>query len=316
MKELVRVACNNNFNCTPKEWIQLDAFSKENPDKVFFINSNIKTPKLDTIKDHPYKVVITINPDLLINQTYLTKLFKLPKSKIAFVRLKWLPLDMSIWNTLTLLFDKGYKVVITLQRFNSLKTLTEYTDPKYYKFDCSRYRLTGKGLQHIKTLVKALNALDNVSGLLKAYKALKSYKQTIKPVYICDEKGLGCEGCKQCALLTINDPTAKITSLNLSTSGICPYNCPDCYAKTMQNFLKGCGKNPIHYDRIAPNRKQAGYTKHIKNAQQKDDCATDPRYWDCECKTNYIHKKSTKKYCSKCDTYAMDQPDSRVKEIK
>ena len=43
--------------------------------------------------------------------------------------------------------------------------------------------------------------------------------------------------------------------------------------------------------------------------------ATDPNYWDCECKENYIHHKSARKECPKCGTYHEDQPDSRVSEI-
>ena len=38
-------------------------------------------------------------------------------------------------------------------------------------------------------------------------------------------------------------------------------------------------------------------------------------YWDCECKSNYIHKKTEKHHCVKCDTYEEDQPDSRQEEV-
>lgn len=47
-----------------------------------------------------------------------------------------------------------------------------------------------------------------------------------------------------------------------------------------------------------------------------EPCATDPRYWDCECKAGYIHKKSVGKYCRICGAVAADQPDSRKTEIK
>ena len=43
---------------------------------------------------------------------------------------------------------------------------------------------------------------------------------------------------------------------------------------------------------------------------------TDPNYWDCECKENYIHHKSARKECPKCGTYHEDQPDSRVSEVE
>lgn len=44
---------------------------------------------------------------------------------------------------------------------------------------------------------------------------------------------------------------------------------------------------------------------------------TDTDYWDCECKTNYIHLKSKGRFCSKCKVHEEDgMPDSRVSEIK
>jgi len=41
---------------------------------------------------------------------------------------------------------------------------------------------------------------------------------------------------------------------------------------------------------------------------------TNPNYWDCECKHNYIHLKSETK-CIHCGALANDQPDSRQNEI-
>ena len=40
-----------------------------------------------------------------------------------------------------------------------------------------------------------------------------------------------------------------------------------------------------------------------------------PDYWDCECESNYIHKKAETNHCVKCDTHEDDQPDSRQEEI-
>tara|TARA_R110000744_G_scaffold198235_2_gene317465 strand:- start:291 stop:656 length:366 start_codon:yes stop_codon:yes gene_type:complete len=43
---------------------------------------------------------------------------------------------------------------------------------------------------------------------------------------------------------------------------------------------------------------------------------TDPRYWDCECDENYIHKKSIEPVCNVCG-YGHDEcADSRPNEIK
>jgi hypothetical protein len=42
---------------------------------------------------------------------------------------------------------------------------------------------------------------------------------------------------------------------------------------------------------------------------------TDPKFWDCECKDDYIKSKKQKS-CKKCGTRSEDQPDSRVNEIQ
>jgi hypothetical protein len=41
---------------------------------------------------------------------------------------------------------------------------------------------------------------------------------------------------------------------------------------------------------------------------------TDPRYWDCECDSRYVHSKS-KSHCVKCNARAEDQPDSHIFEL-
>ena len=40
-----------------------------------------------------------------------------------------------------------------------------------------------------------------------------------------------------------------------------------------------------------------------------------PNYWDCECESDYIHKKVETNHCVKCDTYEEDQPDSRQEDV-
>jgi hypothetical protein len=137
--------------------------------------------------------------------------------------------------------------VITLQRFNGLRTLQKFTDRKHYAYSCSRFRLTGSALKNIMTAIVGLRAAGH-------------------GVWICDQSGLGCGGCGLCSQLTTGQ-SLKISSLNLSSSGICPYNCPDCYAKTMQHFCESMGHEPIMYDRILQNKKQSGRTAHIKENQ-------------------------------------------------
>ena len=87
-------------------------------------------------------------------------------------------------------------------------------------------------------------------------------------MFICDRIGVGCGGCKLCTMLT-SGAESKLSSINLSTSGICKFNCPDCFAKTLQHFSVAMGYNPIVYDKIKANSKQAGKTEHIKNTLQK-----------------------------------------------
>ena len=50
------------------------------------------------------------------------------------------------------------------------------------------------------------------------------------------------------------------------------------------------------------------------NKIKTNEIDTTEKYWDCECKENYIHPNS-QKVCFKCNTVATDQPDSRVDEV-
>jgi hypothetical protein len=244
MNEIVRIGTLNNFNCKSSEWKQVESFESQHPDKTFFINCNINTPKLETVNDHHNKVVITVNPDITFPSKVLVKLARINRDKIAFLRIKYIPCNQDIKNLIITLALKGYPIVLTMQRFNSNKTLLKYTTLDNYEYNCSRYRLSGVALKEIVSLAKKLN------------------------IQICDIKGLGCSACGLCATLN-GKPKAKVMSLNLSTSGICPYNCPDCYAKTMQHFLTAWGQNPINYDKIIQNKKQAGKTQHILNHKDK-----------------------------------------------
>jgi hypothetical protein len=252
MNKVIRVATNNNFNCTPAEWKQLDAFSSKYPNEAFFVNSNINTPKLNTIKNNKYKAVVTANPDLIVTQSGIKKIISrlnTIKSHIAFVRVKYIPNNDMIKYLMVILVAQNFPIVITMQRFNSKKTLLKYTDPKHYTHSCSRFRLSGEALAELNFIVN-------------------QWQRSVLPVWICDQAGLGCQACKLCSKLTTGQ-TNKIYSLNLSSSGICPYNCPDCYAKTMQNFCTKLGYKPIIYDKIRQNEKQTGRTAHIKENTAK-----------------------------------------------
>lgn len=238
---VVRVATNNNFNCTEREFRQLDRFAAQNPDKIFFVNSNARTPKLRAILDHPYKTVITLNPDLNV-VPYVADRGLAVHSSVSFYRVKWIPERPEIKT----LIDKALNlapVVITMQRFNSRACMERYADPKDYRLVCVRFRLHGEALKKLEDLVDHETARG-------------------RRLHICDRKGIGCLGCGLCVTLNGAAPGTPIKSLNLSTSGVCPYNCPDCYAKAVS---KRCVHgNPIAYDQIIANRKQRGKTKHIQ----------------------------------------------------
>jgi hypothetical protein len=236
---------NNNFNCTLAEFQQLDTFAAAYPDTLFFVNSNIKTKKIFAINDHPYMAVITLNPDIWIDEKLVSKLSMIDSDKIAFIRIKYIPEYPKV-DKLIQKVSKDYPVMITLQRFNGKNSIVQFV-PEYrehYEFSHNRFRLFGDSLGDVKELAMFEN------------------------IYICDEKGLGCGGCGLCSTL-VTGRSLPIYTLNLSSSGMCPFNCVDCYAKTMQHFLSKIGVPEIHYDWIHMNHKQSGHTKHIKDCKKK-----------------------------------------------
>ena len=239
IKEIVRVGINANFNCTKQEFIQVDGFDRAFPDKRFFVNSNIVTPNLLKLNSYKIKSVITVNPNLVVKRKLVKKLYKLKKSNIAFVRVKYIPNDSAIKDLIEELSDNGYKVVITVMRFRSNKTVAEY-DKANYDWNCNWFRLRERHLV-----------------------VLKNYDDSLKNVYICDREELGCQGCGLCEKLTFNKGV-DLSSLNMSSSGICPHNCIDCFAKYMQRFSVGCGHSAMVYDVIKKNIKQQGKTAFIK----------------------------------------------------
>ena len=167
---------------------------------------------------------------------------------MAFTRVKWLPETPDHTDLIEDLLEEAHTVIVTIQRWNGKASLNEYTSQEHYKYECNRFRLHGEALQEVEAFVDHKASSD-------------------MPLYICDRKGLGCGGCGLCARLTLGT-VVKLSSLNLSSSGFCPHSCPDCYAKAMQAFQQHLGHNPMTFDVIKQNAKQAGHTKHIKNARK------------------------------------------------
>ena len=239
----VRVATNNNFNCTKKEYAQLKGITSEYPQDYFFTNTNIFSPKITNMNDQPYKAVITLNPDLDFGDKAFSILKTLDKNRIGFLRVKYTPNMSGFGSVLGWLAAEGYKVVVTLQRFNGIESISKYVPNfrEHYKHSYNRYRLFGKSLEVIEDLVDSHN-----------------------DTYICDRSGKGCQDCGLCSKLTLGEDRL-IYSLNLSSSGLCKFNCPDCYAKTMQRFCVQTGHRPMIFDKIRRNLKQKGDLKHIQS---------------------------------------------------
>ncbi len=52
----------------------------------------------------------------------------------------------------------------------------------------------------------------------------------------------------------------------------------------------------------------------MEHKQKKNDVETTEKYWDCECKDNFIHPK-IQNQCGICGALAEEQPDSRINEV-
>lgn len=244
MNRIVRVAVSNNFNCTKREWNQLQKLNEKYPESVFFVNCNVHTPKLETINDHPFKAVITANPNLRVPKA-VSRLDKISPEKIAFIRVKYVPGMKGHKELIASLSQQGLNVVITNQRWNGLKNLLEYTAKHYYTWSHNRFRL-----------------------IPEEQAKIEEYADSFENVYICDRVGGGCGACRLCSFIPTGE-NLKISSVNLSSSGLCRYNCPDCYAKAMQQFCVNFGNTPIRFDTIKANTKQSGKTVHIQETLQK-----------------------------------------------
>jgi len=52
----------------------------------------------------------------------------------------------------------------------------------------------------------------------------------------------------------------------------------------------------------------------METNEKINDVKTTEKYWDCECKDNFIHPKAQVK-CNVCGAFVEEQPDSRVNEV-
>ena len=60
------------------------------------------------------------------------------------------------------------------------------------------------------------------------------------------------------------------------------------------------------------------YSKNTQGdiLEKVGDIVLNQSFWDCECKENYIHKKSNSLECSVCGMDEENSPDSRENEVQ
>ena len=218
--KVLRVDTFTNFNYTDKEFKQLEKIEQSNQDYKIFVNSN----SFNELSGK-YPIVVTINP-------HLTK-FVEPKGDLDMVRaarIKYIcdpkpEVKKAFEDAVAWCKSNRVPILITYMRFRKLETLKKYCRSKFNYIWAKNY-----------------------------------FRQGIKKkwddpnFHYCDAKEKGCPECMNCAKLTYFDSNAEVYSTNLSSSGMCKFNCPDCYVKTISQWHHGT----ICFDKINQNTKQKG----------------------------------------------------------
>ena len=219
-QKILRVGVLNNFNFSDRELEHLEGIQALCPEFKIFVNTN----SYPLIRGR-FPCVVTVNPTM-------DKFIK-PRGNLSLIkaaRIKYIANPTpKVKNAFREAHDwakaHNIPILITYVRFRSKKTLKKYTTNTniIYKWKRNFYR--------------------------QVVKHLFSDPQ----VYYCDLRDKGCPSCRNCAKLTFGMDTPHIYSINLSSSGSCRYNCPDCFAKCMEKFCK------FAYDKISQNSKQKGH---------------------------------------------------------
>lgn len=221
LPKILRVDTFCNFNYTDKEFEQLDKLAERYPQYKMFVNSN----SYNKIRGN-YPVVVTINPPI-------DKFIK-PKGDISLIktaRIKYVAdpapkVKRAFGDSLGWCLDNNIPVLITYMRFRKTETMRRFTVSKFNYLWAKNY-----------------------------------FRQAIKRTWnnplinYCDITEKGCPDCMCCAKLPFEIDKAEIYSVNLSSSGMCATNCPDCYVKTIAQWHHGT----ICFDKIMQNSKQSGH---------------------------------------------------------
>ena len=224
LPKILRVNTFTNFNYTDKEFKQLDKLAEKYPQYKIFVNSNSYNK---IVGDYP--AVVTINPPI-------DKFIK-PKGDISLIktaRIKYVAdpgprVKRAFGDSLGWCLNNNIPVLITYMRFRKSETMKRFTASKFnYLWAKNYFR------QAIKK--KWDNPLINY----------------------CDITEKGCPYCMNCAKLPFGIDRAEIYSVNLSSSGMCKYGCPDCYVKTISQWHHGT----ICFDKIMQNTKQTGHSDY------------------------------------------------------
>ena len=205
----------NNFNFTQPE---LNALDKYKGKFKVFVNSN---SFVELKGDVP--AVVTINP-------YLDRFVK-PRGKIEIIkaaRVKFVAgavkkVQEAFKQSMEWCFENNIPVLITYMRFAKKEDLMKFTD------DQSNYVWSGGYYRQ---------------------KKLETWNHPL--VNYCDFAKEGCPSCMNCAKLTFGIADAELHGVNLSESGMFPFNCPSCFAKRMIPFFG------IGFDTPTRNAKQRG----------------------------------------------------------
>jgi hypothetical protein len=225
---ILRIGILNNFNFSKKEMKQLDGYKGMN----MFVNSNSFT----TIKAG-VKSIVTINPYMKFFWNKQSNLRDVSACRVKVVGDAKPKVTVEELKSYKFCIDNNKPILITFMRFSSQQTLLNYAqslDNYVYKRGYYYYKHDLK--------VKLVDELKNIFGNI---------------IHVCDLKEKGCPECMNCSKLTFNTISEPIYGINFSSSGYCPYNCPDCFAKRLIKL----GKNRIKFDYISQNEKQLGIHK-------------------------------------------------------